>query len=61
MQRVQGHNEPEIVEDESDNESIEDSFEKRFEAFMMADITFGPYYWETGGTVPWWRKVSSNE
>lgn len=57
-QRAHDHTEPDIVEGESDSEGTEYSFEKRFEAFMMADVAFGPYYWETGDTVPWWRKVS---
>lgn len=34
------------------------SWERKFEALMMKDIDFGPYYWEQNSQVPWWRKCA---
>lgn len=47
--------EPAVVEEEDEEEAS--SLEKRFEALIMSDIEFGPYYWETEEAVAWWRKV----
>lgn len=34
------------------------AWERKFEAFMMKDINFGPYYWEDKAVLPWWRKCA---